>query len=714
MADIKTSRFLGYTSKPGVVNTPGLGVKAENVIVNKGNLCNFPFTKRQIELVNTRGDKLLAIYKFYNKTYFILLDQNVNGDVSITAYKESIFDDNEPEIFDFQTYPFLGISFYNQGVLAREWLGGNILQVGEWLLFLTKTAPAEISQDILPRMLRIKAFNVDEDLGATFPTFPSPDPDHPMWMGAIGIGKPELIIKDSTDSGDLDGELDFAFTFTTNIASFFSATNHGTNELEIDSVYNLGPNDIESEATPYGSTTVFNGSTVGSVLFRIYSPSINGGAKEPPTNTTPRIGVYIRQGNQAEYYFYAYFSVISSLPKLDTDENSDGFGKWYFELNISPTSSIPQEQDANKLAPLDNRNVPRPAYHAAFFKNRIYYAAANDRVPRWQLNLMQYSALVTSRGIEANYIESEVEVGQRSEPITGFIQFLGQLLIFKETEIYVLTDDILLGEFRQIYSGLGCVNVNGGHGYIEIDGKVYFVDKTGIYMWDGQTDPIRISEPIQEDLDNIDERRYSFVRLSTDKRYGLLFVSFPRGNFGPLNDSVDTSIQPTFIYHYRESMLERGIYIWTKNNGIYGQHSQPDNQGIQIIEDNKNRYFLTSKNVRQLELLDDNPTHSSFTQVAEWKSTLLDLHEYRRFKHWKFLSISEKNGVVLFIQMYNSPKEMSGNTGRFNISRKLKEFNFRMSTGKITPSGLINITQGGLNVFRITGYKIDVHVIGRR
>ena len=627
MPPINLQPFLGYSTKPdGVLDDPRIASDCNNVIIHNGDICNFPFNKKYYD-----GNRFLEaqthILGMYSdnktkKSYLVYFDGR--GGLYITSISASgtllnfvllnaqfnlIAGVDLRAPFSTGGAPFENNSRVDTLIKA---MSSNFIQVGDWLYFLGVYSklgvvdPTELVDGVesigkyLPRrtMMRIAVQKIGTN------------PEQ-IFVDQIGTHSSYRVEVVNSGSGTLTANVDFAVTL---VREFGVAANVQPTKLSVVA--------RESSATVIGTLTNF---VNGSALFTIYFP-----LGEYPLPGF-RYGIYARLDNQSIYYLVRYTEEQLITATFDTT-----YGAWKqeFTLNLNAVT-VAASQEAFRFTPapltgvvpiVGAHDVPRLCYHGAFFKNRMYYTCSSR--PK---NLLQYSARTPVTDVEtgqfAQYIEGVEQVGDEKEGLAGLIVFQGQLIIFRETSTWVLTDDITTtGSLRGLLSDVGCVNIDGGQGYIVINNVLYFVSSDGVIQYDGGTQE-NISDIIQEDLLKISRLRYSYVRLRHDSRYNLLIMCFPLGK-----GCNPTEVVPTFVYAYDSKQ-------WTKTDhldDVIIDKRSTDDPAQQV-----NVWVARKERLALLGLITEQEEFDTLNINWFWKSSLLDLGYGELMKSWQQMHIEQ-------------------------------------------------------------------------
>lgn len=697
MPKVKVNKFEGYSSiRSGITRKVEKASKIINLIINKGSLCNLPYPK--VIKVNA-----FVSNPFYFMGVYKRLDNLSQPDILVVYYYYRIPGNNN------LNYIFIGSS-EGQGLASIGMNLESFWDIGFKPNFETLQYNIAHSKFIqIGKALHLLGLNH----GRMIRLLPKAGIDGQTLVSLVGVKAPKSVSFLSAQAGSLTGTFSFGFSFTHKKIGIDTS-----NPLDgINDIIFYGADDvIESNVVVQSGTTVF---TTENGLYRIYLPD---------NRLEPLVGIieiYVKKVGQDFWYFVESVDINNTTR---VDYVSDLVGGNHYRVLVNSVT-----QNPFRVAEFSARSVPEQSIHAIQFKDRIYYANGSVSVPN---NHLQYSPLLSPEGPKrANYIEGVEIIGKSSESITGLLEYLGQLIIFKETEIYILTDDILTGELRLLFSDKGCVNRRGGSGCINIDNKIYFVALDGVYTYDGVSNPKKISNDIEENLLLISKISYSYARFGHDPRNKLLYLVFPpETEFG--------LVTPTFIYHYDE-LDEKGIGAWTQ----YNLALEPNiREHFPLINLNTNN----GKGLFQVELIDDNLVLLGHKHAIHTLGTLEDINiqaiPYIRF--WSYqTSVMNFDSITTdkHFKMFKLETDLFLNTiieKDFNrpISLNLNLINgkdyFRAGLDRFQTVNLNSIGEVNLGIFakelsieimplisnfsymtlpfRIFGYEIDVSLRSRR
>lgn len=672
MPTVGTNKFLGFSSKPDkIMPNVGIGSDCHNVIINEGDLCNHPYTVEEISWGDDL-ERLISIFKlksftenfkfiFRSDGFLIYLDKNNNVnsfEVLMGFYGE---------------YLTTEINQFHRAVNGNFFSFGNVIYLlGSFLRY-----PNFYKNHRLYRMLRIYETGV-VDLRPNF--------------GLVGCAQPAKVEHFSyAASSPLDaGEYSFACTFVFN-SDFDTLTYNSSTSY-------LSGNDLESNATIWDSGNVtFNGSNTE--VLKVYLPKIY--ANLPRTINIHEtfsnlyageriiaVGVYAKLDVEEEYKFVGFFKPTANIA-------TDNDREYYIKVNID-SRTAGQAFSTTKFARITGHSVRQVCTQMASYRGRIY--SNKFDYPYRLSNELQVSPLYHEEFLLANQHRLDLNLSQSqaenipnyvdenqnkyigdSKALTGLIEYLQQLVLFKEDSMWVLTDDILIGEVIKIFN-VGCCNILGGHGYDILDSILYFVDWTGVYAYSGQTDPIDISEPIKELLAKIDKDRYSYCRLKADNKYNLLYLTFPHGA------GMHTEEIPTYIYHPKEGGA------WTKID-----------PASSLILYQEERWLNRRNSLEKLGLLNDEAL--GLIRLF-WQSGLLTVPDQVLKKHWKQLRLqTQYNKSKIGLQVVDKDDHVLKGIDTFQ-----KDMHIGMTMEEIFVAIKLHLSFP----FRINGFNIDVHLRGRR
>ncbi len=663
MPTIGSNSVKGFSSKPDkILGDPGLGQDCDNVIINKGDLCNHPHVIKQLV---TAGRKLAHI--FSDHRFFV-----ESGGSFIAVTSEDVIVSFGTFIVSFSPYTYLTSFAYN----------GNFFNFGSISYFLGDLRRRPLKK-LLYRSIRSYFYRPQNADG-------EPSASGVMIAALTSIGQPDRVRFDSV--GSADNALD-AGDYSVACSFIYDSGTRDYDDGENAKFLNHGFS-LESNATIWESgdkaLSGSNGFKLKVFLPRTKTQSIgidpNHNMLEPFNSLYSeekkiRVGVYIKAKEETAFKYLGTFP--TGVVDIIDGEN-------YVEVDL--TGSQSSTLNSNLIALTTGHSIRKPCTAMMNFQSRIYSNELGDDVSlnnniqvssSYQSEFLRYSTSGTGLTIEEsnkladnipNYIDENLNfpVGDSSS-VTGLIEFLGQLIIFKESETWTLTGDFLLGGILRKLFDPGCVNVEGGKGYVILESVLYFVAWDGVYAYTGDARPIKISEAIGEKLKEIPADIYKFCRLEQDSQYKLLYLSFPDSEF------------PTFIFHPSES-------------GAWTQLTDPEIDSF--ITFKKDRWLNTETGFNKLGTLEDSQLSTILTTPKmSWTSGLLTVPDQRYKKHWNDLRLQGQVEDDIVIEV----------NGEESTLTELKE-HLGITAEELT----LKLSLETTNSFRINGFNIDVHLRGRR
>lgn len=699
MAVIRAKTFRGYSSKPDdLIDNLEFAQDCNDVCIHKGDICNLPLPKALFNRENSEVNVGFLETNIDNEYDWFRFDFGIDKILIINRNDRTGLNLDITDIENDLAQTGLNLKYFDGS--QRASLLGKVFQLGDWLYLNANTYGFGFSSlgSVQSRMLRIKSWRERLPSGSFIL--------HNNY-GLVGIDAPVLAEVVSAASGSYTGAFDFAFTFVTNIKNINNAGFPAGLEY-YDNSTKLGPDDIESNAASIGTFVSY---TSKAVTYKLTLPPFLTSIRQTgPIDSEQLIcGVYARVEEEPFYRFVGYWPL--SNPQLD-DNNV------YTTYDVIINQSITQH--TVRTPPLFTHSVPYNGSSVVFYRDRVYrntspfkYAILKEGsgIPeevhvKW--NLLQVSPTVqeefdnspfaaspsgaTEAEVDsykiANYrhVGMSVTVGSDSSPITGLIEFLGQLIIFKRRETYHLTNDMSVGSIRLLWPKIGCVNTIGGRGYVTAGNRLFFVAHDGVYLFTGEGVPVKISSAIEEDLLNVPF--YDKAVLSVDFRYEHLYLTF-----------IGQPIQ--FIFHYGESGG------WTKSTNVREVLLDPDG----------GYYFNTPRKLQKLGFINSNiGTGLVVARTPSWSGGIITAGDSVRKKMWRELTIETQDvlsddGGNITVDIKNAETLLTVIT---SLNSTLKQHHLGIYTSglqiRLAPAGDFART----SPFRINGMSLTGELRGRR
>lgn len=707
MPIVGTTKFLGYTSKPDFkVDDLGLGSRCENLIINKGDLCNHPYPIDDLSISSEQTTVIIFKASYLGAVPHIYFFENprLNPADSIGVLNRSNLNGTGIQVFDDLNSLFSPwLNFFSPHKMNLFIFGDTIYILGD-----ISEIGDNFIQDRQYRMLR---------------SFEDPETPNDIIPSLMSIGQPSKAEWAGTDAHASDEALP-AGTYSI-ACSFIFESEKGTDIDEgLSANWLKGLFSLESNATIWdsGEGDAIDGDIASLKAWRInvYLPTDIIGADIDSTynmeeffhsnlGTSKRIaiGVYAKLETETIWtYIGAYYPTSGII--TDGDEHY---------VIITLADRVDSENDTEHFT--SNTNLPaqftgysirKRCSQMCYFRGRIY----SNKFDEHELgNKLQISLLYNELFIRyqtfghslrdseqlannlPNYVDENLgtNIGPKGS-VTGLIEFLGQLIIFKDDSTWVLTDDILVGELRKLFN-VGCCNIKSGDAYCILNNILYFVDWTGIYAYTGDGHPIKISENITEELDEIDKERYSGCRLEADPKYNLVYLIFPHID---VNEFVKLK---TYIFHPNEGG------VWTKLLNSFSGYAL-DSSCSSLVLYEQDRYLNFPGKFLKLGDLNEPSNYDPINFV--WISSLIEYPSSDYKKHWKEL---------IFQQRFNNTEPMRFNIGSLAVRPDtviLSEIEDILSThiGENSKDLKIILQTTTDQPFRINGFTLEAIVRGQR
>lgn len=240
----------------------------------------------------------------------------------------------------------------------------------------------------------------------------------------------------------------------------------------------------------------------------------------------------------------------------------------YVDTGTSEVSStnVPREDSGI----LDNTVLPSGSYHTiASWKRRLVTASESN------LYISDFNK--PESWPTENYITIP-----SGGPITGLAVIAFNtptnstpdelLVIFKETEIWIVTGDDLDTWILKFTSNQGCVTQSL---VIESDGYLAWMDRRGVYLWDGAGKPIYASQAIEDrfgDDGDIDFSTFTRGFGVFSKPENLLYWTIPSKVYGSNKYTVKLDLRLTYptIGQNLNDRVADAVFIEDSHDSFFG------------------------------------------------------------------------------------------------------------------------------------------------
>jgi hypothetical protein len=232
---------------------------------------------------------------------------------------------------------------------------------------------------------------------------------------------------------------------------------------------------------------------------------------------------------------------------------------WYFVAdadNINTTTTYTDDMldaDLNKQrrAPLSYDSTI-PAFRYLAYQADVLFAAGADKSP---------TRLYYSRASEPWTLDQYIEVGSAADtdPITGLAAFQGNLVVFKERSIWILSGNDDASFFlRKVVPGLGC---KGAHSIVPMGDYLLFLSEDDFYMFDGSSvgnlSKAVSQSPVGPVIRARNYTRDRYVVGAYDPEEGVVMWTFS-GSSSSVND-----LTLAFFWDHTQASMHPSWCLWT-------------------------------------------------------------------------------------------------------------------------------------------------------
>ena len=485
-----------------------------------------------------------------------------------------------------------------------------------------------------------------------------------------------------------------------------------------------------------------DGATHMRVYRQFYVPSNDGtgdGALEPYSPTRRQVYLMPLDSLQTDPEGWAYDpeAEISygyyDIPLTILDGSRvlwDGCGdEWILNESVAPT-----------------RNAPPPpgTMLTAIHQNKMFYARVPfiSSVPG-TLAKGEDSLWYSAEGEYFHVAEENImKVGEDGRPITGLMTYFGQLLIFKEDEVWALRGSLdvatnasdALGseppwgthELSLVARGVGCIAVKGGPAVLEAGNLLYFVGQGGLYVYNGQV-IIEVSQAIAPALRGISVETMAGSQLAHDPINKLIYwfigaMGTPDPGQGPVPLLVQyPDWEPqVWVYHYADA-TDQGGGRWT-HWGQFGSDVTciASRQTSILAQPPGPQLVLGLANWRVAQTSDGHVDafYPATTQGIPWRWHGGDLHigAPERQTRWHYLTVQferQSHDAAKVTAYLDGNVEQLMYSVTFDLDNPASQLKWRLGLRSNTLAPRFSGLSEQAPV-RITGFQIDALPIGSR
>ncbi len=484
-----------------------------------------------------------------------------------------------------------------------------------------------------------------------------------------------------------------------------------------------------------------DGATHLRVYRQFYVPTVDGSgddAVEPYSPTRRQVYIMPLDTLQDDPETWAYDpDVVPSYGYYDipltildgTRYLWDGCGdEWILNESVAPT-----------------RNAPPPpgTMLTAIHQNKMFYA----RVPH-----LSSVPGTSAKGEDSLWYSAESEyfhvaeinvmkVGDDGRPITGLMTYFGNLLIFKEDEVWVLRGSLDVAtnvtdamgdappwgthELSLAARGVGCIAVKGGPAVLEAGNLLYFIGQGGLYVYNGQV-IAEVSQAIAPALRGLSVDMMAGSQLAHDPINKLLYwyigaMGTPDPGQGPVPLLVQVADwEPqVWVYHYADA-TDQGGGRWTHWGGFGSDITCIASRQTSVLAQPPGPQLvlgLANKRVAQTSAGHIDAYSPGVTHGIPWLWHGADLHlgAPERAAHWHYLTVQFERQThdAASVRAYlDADLEMMLDVS-FNLSTPGGHFKWRLGFRANTLAPRFTGVSAQAPV-RITGFQIDALPIGSR
>jgi len=405
----------------------------------------------------------------------------------------------------------------------------------------------------------------------------------------------------------------------------------------------------------------------------------------------------------------------------------------------SPMDMIPE-----RVPPTRNARPPRGAMLAALHQSKMFYARVPEISSVPDTLRQGEDALWYSTENEYWHVAEEnvMKVGEDGRPITGLMTYFGQLLIFKEDEVWALRGSLdpptnlndAMGEpapwgtheLSLVARGVGCIAVKGGPAVLEAGNLLYFVGQGGLFVYNGQV-ILEVSQPIAPALRGITVETMAASQLAHDPINKLIYWFIgAMGTPDPGQGAVPLLVQypdwepQVWVYHYADA-TDQGGGRWT-HWGQFGSDITciASRQTSILAQPPGPQLVLGLANWRVAQTSDGHVDafYPATTQGIPWRWHGGDLHigAPERQTRWHYLTVQfeqqSQDAAKVTAYLDGNVEQLMYNA-TFDLNNPASQFKWRLGLRSNTLAPRFSGLSEQAPV-RITGFQIDALPTGSR
>jgi len=219
-----------------------------------------------------------------------------------------------------------------------------------------------------------------------------------------------------------------------------------------------------------------------------------------------------------EFIYHPYEDQLLFVNGADGYWETDGFEANKVAAYEPREFGDPGDADyINEEVEIGSCVIPEKPKLIAFFDHRVWLANIDGSSDRIYFNVddidgnRMYNYFTPWSWLRASNV--------RGEPITALLKFQEYLLVFNQTSIKAIIPDEPVQLEEQVYTPpayrMEDVSTNVGavsqRAVQDVGGRVVFLSIDGVYLFDGDSAPYKISNRIDPTLKNIDQEAWQYV-----------------------------------------------------------------------------------------------------------------------------------------------------------------------------------------------------------
>ncbi len=436
---------------------------------------------------------------------------------------------------------------------------------------------------------------------------------------------------------------------------------------------------------------------------------------------------------QGDPYEEAYAGVYYDIP----------LGYLSAGLSFVWDGSSQEDMIPERVPPTRNARPPRGVMLTALHQSKMFYARVPEISSVSDTSRKGEDVLWYSAELEYWHVAelNAIKVGEDGRPITGLMTYFGNLLIFKEDEVWMLRGSLDVAtnvtdahgdpdpwgthELSLAARGVGCIAVKGGPAVLEAGNLLYFVGQGGLYVYNGQV-IAEVSQAIAPALRGLSVDVMAGSQLAHDPINKLIYwyigaMGTPDPGQGPvplLLQVADWEPQ-VWVYHYADA-TDQGGGRWTHWGGFGSDITCIASRQTSVLAQPPGPQLvlgLASKRVAQTSAGHIDAYDPINWKGVDWLWHGADLHlgAPERATHWHYLTtqFERQSQDAAKVSAYLDADLEQQRTLTFDLDSPGGRVKWRLGLRANTLAPRFSGLSEQAPV-RITGFQIDALPIGSR